>query len=285
MHKPKIVFVILHYETLSDTKKCIDTLLPCIEGHDCSIIIVDNGSISGRLIEIQNKYKWNKNIYFIYSKYNLGFAKGNNIGFKYAKYNLNAEIIILSNNDIVYEQSNMLDLLENKYYNNEFDVAGPRIISLIDNKNQNPVPLLYPSVKSINKRLIKYYILYVLSYINADILVKKLVSKEILEYRPGSEDDFQLHGACMFFTRNYIKQYDGLYDDTFMYGEESILKNLCSQNRFKMAYFDDIYIYHKEGSSTNKIYKKNKDKRQFYYKWNIHSCKLLKKIMKGSSNE
>ena len=67
-----------------------------------------------------------------------------------------------------------------------------------------------------------------------------------------------------------------------MYGEESILKEMCKKNYMKMVYIKELEVFHKEGSSTDKVYGKGRKSRQFFYKWNIKSCKLLLKIIKGN---
>ena len=54
----------------------------------------------------------NDKIHFIESGENLGFAKGNNIGFHYAKYELHSDIIILANNDLIFEQVDFMDQIE-----------------------------------------------------------------------------------------------------------------------------------------------------------------------------
>ena len=54
-------------------------------------------------------------MHFILLEDNLGFAKGNNVGFQFAKHQLNANIIILSNNDIIYYQEDFIELLIKNY--------------------------------------------------------------------------------------------------------------------------------------------------------------------------
>lgn len=275
----KVAFVVLHYENLDDTKECLESLKKYLND-DTHIIAVDNGSTKEKLKCLEAEFI-NKNIKFIYSKENLGFARGNNLGFLYAKDQLNAEIIVLANNDLVFEQQNFVERLIKHCKEDLFDIAGPAIISLKDGKNQNPVKVQYNNVNAINKRIFKYLILYMLSIINLDVLAQKRWAKEIVEFYPKEDEDFQLHGACMFFSSDYIKKYDGLYEKTFMYNEEGILKEISDKNSFTMEYYEDLTVKHKEGASTQATYGKGRKKRQFYYKWNIHSCRLLKKIKVG----
>lgn len=272
----KISFVVLHYESIYDTVECIESILNL--NSDCiQIIAVDNGSKKNKLKIIENNYKHCSNITFLYSNENLGFAKGNNLGFLYAKKFLHSDGIILCNNDLIFRQKEFIKVLEKSIF--KIEVAGPKIISLVDGKNQNPVQYLYPDVHSVNIRIIKFYILYFLSYFGLDAFFKKIFAKEIIEFTSYKNDDYQLHGACLIFGPSYIKRFDGLYDGTFMYMEESILKWRCNYYDLKMEYIPELVVFHKEGSSTEKIYGEGRKKRQFYYKWNIRGCKLLKSIM------
>lgn len=278
----KIAFVILHYETIIDTKKCIESLVKYIDSNKAYIVVVDNGSKKGKLDELKIEYSLNKHIIFLRSEINLGFANGNNLGFEYAKNKLGANFIVLTNSDTVFEQNNFVSMLENLYEKQNFDIAGPKIISMADGKNQNPVKKIYDNRKDLKKRLLKFRILMLLSYINIDVIIKNYLSKDIIEFQPIASDDIQLHGACLIFTQNYINNYSGLYEKTFMYGEESILKYISERDNLKMVYLDELQVYHKEGSSTNAIYGEGRKKRQFYYKWNIKSCKILNNLMKDS---
>lgn len=275
----KITFVILHYETIDDTKQCLESLEKFID-NNVNIVVVDNGSKTGKLDSLEKEYKDNKSIIFIRNELNLGFAKGNNIGFKYAKEHLNSDFIILTNSDTVFEQNNFIEVLQKSYDEFKFDVAGPKIISLADGKNQNPVIKMYNNKKDVRIRILKYKILMMLSYLNMDVKFKKYFSKEIMEVDKNKPpNEIQLHGACMIFSRTYIDKFDGLYDKTFMYGEESILKYIIDKNKMSMVYIDELMMYHKEGSSTDTIYGNGLKKRQFYYKWNIDGCYHLKKLM------
>ncbi len=275
----KIVFVVLHYETLDDTKKCIDSLVKYLEDPRVQVVAVDNGSPNGKLETLAPDYAAYPQIHFVYSEENLGFARGNNLGFRYAKQELGADLIVLANNDLVFEQGDFVKILAQKCEETGFDVAGPKILSLVDGKNQNPVGVQYHGLKDVNKRIFKDSVLALLCNFNLDKCVQKIFAKEIPEitYVPGME--FQLHGACMFFANQFVQRYDGLCDKTFMYGEENILKYMTVRDGMNMAYLDDITVYHKEGSSTGTIYGKGKAKRKFYYKWNLHSAKQLKQMM------
>ena len=128
-----ITVVVLHYENIKDTRECLDSLKKYLDDtkNNINVVVVDNGSIKEKTAAIEKEYL-NDKIHFIESGENLGFAKGNNIGFHYAKYELHSDIIILANNDLIFQQVDFMDQIEKEMTENHIDVAGPRIISLVD---------------------------------------------------------------------------------------------------------------------------------------------------------
>lgn len=277
-----ISFVILHYITLDDTIECIQSIKENIDYKDYSIVVVDNGSPNNSGGELIKKYSGDEKVNIVLSKENLGFAKGNNIGFTYAKHEKKADFIVMINNDTIIEQKDFCNFILNEYKKNNFAVAGPDIISLVDNQHQNPIPVLYKSIDDVISKIKKFKTLLFLNYLGLDTLIQKL--KEKIKGRDNTNSsvnlkDYKLHGSCMIFSPDYINVYEGLYEKTFMYGEEDILKYISQRDKFKMVYLPSLNILHKEDSSTNAEYKKDILKRRFYYKHSIESCICLLKLM------
>ena len=279
-----ITVVVLHYENIKDTKECLDSLKKYLNDtkNNINVVVVDNGSIKEKTAAIEEDYV-NDKIYFIESGRNLGFAKGNNIGFHYAKYELHSDIIILANNDLIFKQVDFMNQIAKEMIENHIDVAGPRIISLVDHKNQNPVPYAHPDLVSVNKRIFKLYVLKIMCYFGVDKFFQTIFSRKYST--DVKSDNYQLHGACLIMANNYEKNYDGLYPKTFMYMEEDILKYITKRDNLIMKYFDGAEVFHKEGSSTEKIYGEGRKKRLFYYKWNIDGCKKLRQLMKSGRDK
>lgn len=281
-----ISFVILHYLTIDDTTNCIESIQNKIDYNNYSIIIVDNGSKNNTGEVLADKYKNKNNIKVILNDVNLGFAKGNNIGFQYAKYELNADFIVMINNDTIIEQKEFCNQILHEYNNTKFDIAGPKIISLIDNQLQNPIRIQFKNITDIKKKLTKFNILLTLNYIGADNtlqLIKNKIKKNSNNNNEKDLDDYQLHGSALIFSKNYINNYDGLYSETFMYCEEDILKYISVRDRLLMVYLPSIEIYHKEDSATDEVFKKDIIKRRFYYRNSIKSCKILKTLFQSNS--
>lgn len=271
--------VVLHYETLNNTIECIDSILSIKNGEQVKIVVVDNGSKKGKLETIENNYKEKKNVIFLYSTENLGYAKGNNLGLNYAKNILRCEIIILANNDLIFSDYKFFPTLMEHYRKDMFDVAGPRIISLMDHKNQNPVQKIYKNLHDVKVRRWKFIALYILSFFNLDT---KLMKDDDYAHRDQLDmADFQLHGSCVILGNKYVKNYPGLCDKTFMYGEECILKYIVDRDHLNMYYYDDIIVNHKEASTTKEVLGKGGKKRRFYYKWAANGCNVQIKLMEN----
>lgn len=295
-------FVILHYLTTEDTLECVNSILNNIFYSDYSIVIVDNGSENDSLSILKMNFGSVNNVHIIESKKNLGFAKGNNIGYQFAKKNLNAESIIMINNDTIIEQENFLSQIDDIYEETHYDILGPDIISLKDHQHQNPykIKTMDFSLKNVKKQLRsrrksrflnKMYIQQV-----AVIVYKKILKRYLKQYREKNRmskrekfnydekiEGFKLHGSCYIFSPQYVKKYKGLYSHTFMYMEEDILYYIAKKEKMKLLYDPSVLIYHKEDSSTNALLTSNRMKLEFIYKHEINSLKELAKMIEDSS--
>jgi GT2 family glycosyltransferase len=251
----KVGIVVLNYLNYEDTIECVYSLLN-IDYNDYKIVIVDNGSENDSFKKIRDEFEDNKKIYLINTEKNLGYAKGNNFGIDYCRNNLSVNHVLIINNDTIVRDRNLLDVfVANK---SEGIILGPKIINL-EGKNQNPLhsfPLkimIYQFIEFISQNFIKHL---------KNILTKKTKTKLVKKY-----DDFYLHGACLFFTEDYFKYYNGFFNKTFLYFEENILYLLIKKIDKNLKYIDSTSIIHKEDRSSE-LFFKNKDsvKRKYMRK-------------------
>ncbi|CEP94202.1 glycosyl transferase family protein [[Clostridium] sordellii] len=287
MGKYKFSFVILHYLGFDDTKECIESILSNVEYDYYNIIVVDNGSNNGTGENIKSRYLGNEKVHTIISEDNLGFAKGNNLGYKFAKYNLNSDFICLINNDTIINQKSFIKNIIKIYDDRYFDVLGPDIVSLIDKQHQNPQRIDNGIDKAwVRRWILRSYTLLTLNILGVEDIIRKLKKKRNNSFIQNNNINYkkeykniQLHGSCLIFSPNYVKKYEGLYNETFMYMEEDILFYICKRDGLKTLYSPHIKIYHKEDSSTDLLLKKGNLKRRFIYKNTIKSAKILKNLM------
>lgn len=291
--KSKIIFLILHYKNIIETNECINSILKNIKYSNYNIVVVDNGSKNGTGEELEKKYKDYNNINIIINQENLGFANGNNVGFKYCKEKLKPDFIVMINSDTIITQEDFCDKIVRKYEEYKFDVCGIDIL-LPNGQHSNPIIPSVNNTNDIKREIKKNKILIKECKYNLDIVnsiinriktkhkrerINKNTSKDILS------NDIQLHGAAIIFSKDYIKEYDGLYGGTFLYFEEVALRYICIRDNLKILYTPSIKILHKESKSTKMILKNRKKRHMFYYENVLNSAtNLLNYIEKNESN-
>lgn len=280
----KICFVILHYLTDDDTIECINSILKMKHLENVNIVVIDNASNNGSIEKVIKYFNNKNNIYFIKNKSNLGFAKGNNKGYEFAKNKLKSDMIIISNNDVIFNDELFISKLKTSFEKNKFHILGPDIVSLVDKKHQNPIGEDMLTRREAFIEEIRYSILYLLSKINIYNYIIKLkkIQKNtcIVEKTINSGENLILHGACMVFSKLYIDKMNyAFYPETFLYMEEMILAKICKYNKFKMYYDSEIKVSHKEDSSTNKKTSNLKEKREFIFRNMILSLRVYRKVL------
>ena len=293
--KGGVCFVILHYMAMEATTKCIESIGNLNGSENINIVVVDNASLNDTGFELQRKYKEYTNITVILLEKNIGFAKGNNVGFLYAKNVLCSEIIVMTNNDIIFIQKDFLNRIYTIYDRTKCHVLGPDVIK---DKHIHQSPLrdhVYSKQEIIKKIFVKSVYLYYYKFkkifqINDKIRVLEYLfekkDKKTQENRKWRQENSGcvLMGACIIFLPDYVKnETEAFLPDTFMYGEEDLLAYKCLKRNYKMIYSPEIQVQHMHGESTKKIYKDELDKTIFTYEYIVKGWKILLKKMKSEN--
>lgn len=292
MEKSKFVFVILHYFTIEDTKKCVESIQN-LDNKDIEIVIVDNCSPNKTGKQLEELYKENQSIHVILLNNNLGFANGNNVGFEYAKNKLHADFIVMCNNDTCVLQKDFTKKIIDKYNENKFALLGPKI--QLKNNEINKLYLKLPTVNEFKKEIKIFKRNLICNYLGIEDILRKIKKTIIKENSIEKQEQEKikleehkniiLHGCFWIFSPMYINLFDGIDNRTYMYREEELLAIRLLKNNLKSIYYPEIVIYHAEDSSTRAISKTNRKKRRFFYKNQLKSCQIvleeLKKISLG----
>jgi GT2 family glycosyltransferase len=283
-----IAFIVLHYQTIEETKNCVKSIQERIKESNYKIIIVDNGSPNDSGRALKNLFQNNSSIDVILNKSNVGFANGHNIGIKFAKNNYVCDYIVLLNNDTEIYSDNWINVIEEKFKKYRFHVLGPDIISLDGKDHANPVEKQIDSYRDLKKLISQKRRLLLSNYLFIDSsirFIKGIIKKQINYRAPIKEKtledlmNVQLQGSCLILSKLYLDNYEGLYDKTFLYFEEAILKYIAERDGLKLVYTPDIVLLHKENISTNAEYKSIRKKRIFYLKHSLYSCTMLLEMM------
>ena len=269
-----IVFVVLHYQALDETKACLENIKKYVHSEK-RIVVVDNCSPNGSGKVLLDYYKEDPNIEVLLLDSNLGFAKGNNIGYRKAK-KYDPKYIVVMNNDAFIDCDNIQGLIDKAFNETHFDILGPDIFSTRDMIHQNPHRINNFTLKELKKqrRFLKLKnnlkILLRLKYALSLDNKKEVRNKEFIQKRM---ENVVLHGACYIYSSKYIKKHDCcMYDDTFMYYESYILQLLAVRENLKLVYDPAIKIQHHEDIATNLSHGRGYQKAVFTNRWLLDSC-------------
>ena len=279
-------YVILHYQSIEITKKCVDKLLMFSKTNP--IVIVDNCSPNGSGKQLEKMYSKCTNITVIINEENQGFAKGNNLGYQYIKRKYSLSYVVVMNNDIMIENNDFDVIIEQFMEKNGVDVCGPDMVTLKGN-HQNPLQLKPCTSKYLQRRVredkIKVLLLRTRLFWKLYENYKKTHKIPIRTKQPTVFDCI-LHGSCIIYGSEYIKREQNAFlPITYMYNEEAKLYDYLVHKGYKTGYCSDVTILHMEGVSTSERIENKKKKVMFRFKNNIKSIEAQLKERKKYINQ
>ena len=92
-----------------------------------------------------------------------------------------------------------------------------------------------------------------------------------------------IHGCFLIFSKHYIDVFDGLYDKTFLYGEEILLKLRCERAGMKMWFLSDLKALHNESQTEKYIGGKVNEKHRRRYINVLNSMVLVKEYIEDEN--
>lgn len=118
---PPVAIVILTWNAVSYTQRCLETLKSLTSHPNYRVIVVDNGSTDGS-VDYLKSLDW---VHLITNDENLGFTRGCNIGMQETRPD---EDVVLMNNDIIVNDPAWLDKLQQVAYSEaSVGVVGTRL--------------------------------------------------------------------------------------------------------------------------------------------------------------
>lgn len=289
----KFTFVILNYHSTLETVECIRSITEqCYK--EKYIVVVDNDSNDqdNFFSKIKEVFPAEQNIVLLKSKYNAGYAKGNNIGIDYAKKKLKSDFICVINPDVVILSEDFIEKSINLYKKYGYALLGPAIIS--HGINSNPLGGYHESVSRCIYSFLENIRIYYTKILklnrfnpfkknNSSVYVDANISHT--DYNDKEETYFlnknrkkQLSGACLIFSPLFLKEFSGFCKDTFLYCEESILAFVLYNLGYKLMYSSQVKTSHKGGASLMGA-EDDADRRQMaVYKAGAWSCIVAAKV-------
>lgn len=117
----RIAVIVLTWNGLEDTRRCLESVLRNTEDTQAEIIVVDNGSTDGTVEYLRTVPR----IRTLFNPINLGFVRGNNVALRLLEHGRDA---VLLNNDTLIEDPQWLHKLQcSVYAAADIGLAGCRI--------------------------------------------------------------------------------------------------------------------------------------------------------------
>ena len=213
------------------------------------VIVVDNASTKDEVSAIQKIFSY---VNVIRSDKNLGFAGGNNLGIKAA----NGKYLFLVNNDTIFEEFNVLALIDRLESSDKIGIVCPKIRFAW---GTNPI-----------------------QFAGYTPLSKVTVRNQAIGF--GEEDNGQYeiahptpyaHGAAMLIKREALEKVGLMPECYFLYYEELDWSMMFNRAGYQIWYEPACTIYHKESQTTGQ----NSPLRTYYITRN--RLLLVKRNYKG----
>ena len=278
-----IAFIILNYNSYTETIKCVESIRERIDTKEYHIVIVDNGSTNNSVDKLKGLYVGNDDISIIALTDNIGFAKGNNVGIEQARRK-GAQFVCCINDDASIVSTDFYNVIQSKC--NEYNVAviGPTVIQ--GNGKKATFNHKFETIEYHKKRLeklereqykesyvgrLKNFIVGCPSLAAVGYLVKnKLLMNETKE--ENDTLDLVLQGSCVVFTPLFFEHLSGFNSATFLYMEEDFLMADLMINGLHSLYCPQLCVFHKGGVSTLSITGRERRKRwEFAHKHLLNS--------------
>ena len=122
MRYPLVTIVVLNWNGLADTLKCLESLAG-LNYATYEVVVVDNGSADSSPAVIRQRFP---EVVVIENGENLGYTGGNNVGLRYALAQ-GADYVLLLNNDTVVASDFLHLLVEAAGAGEDVGMAGPTI--------------------------------------------------------------------------------------------------------------------------------------------------------------
>jgi GT2 family glycosyltransferase len=232
MQSPPFVHVIiLNWNHLEDLKLTLDSFL--VQDYpNLKIIVADNGSIDGSTEYIKQNYK---ELEIIENGENLGYAAGNNKAIEWS-LNQGADYILLANNDIFFNDRQLISKISDSFLNFSDPDIGIYGIQernyYLPDKIESEGHFLFEDFSTLEKQF------NIVRSTNSNKLTLPL---KYVDFVPGS----------FILIKKEVFKACGLLDEAFfMYHEEAEFCFRAWNNGFTVAINPSICYFHKVGQSS-----------------------------------
>ena len=200
----KLAVIIVHYNTSADLSRCLESLNAYPPHADHQVVIVDNASTDLGLEEVHQSHQ---HLHWIFSKENLGYAKGCNRGMAAVA----AQYYLVLNPDIVVQPGALDRLVEFADSNPRAGLIGPQLLNE-DGSIQDSCRRFYTFRTLLLRRTFLGRI-----FSNSNIVRQHLMKD--FDHRSNRPVDWVL-GGCILVRREALDRTGPMDERFFLYFED-----------------------------------------------------------------
>lgn len=236
-----IGIIILNYKTSDETIDCVESIR---NNTKCNykIYIVDNNSPDDSFYQLSLRFHDSSDVILLKSEKNGGYSAGNNIGISRALSD-NADVIILSNSDVIFYDGSIDHMYKYLKNNNNIGILGPKVM-LENGKMQNSPRKNYT---------FKNYLFGKKPFLFIDFK-QTMKDSYFNNYEYDSELIFNgfVAGCCIALTKEYFESCGLLDEEVFLYYEEPILSYKALNAGLQTCVLPQAVVLHKCSVSIGK---------------------------------
>lgn len=229
-----LAIAIINYNQPEKTIDCINSIFKTVKS-DYKIYLLDNASADNSYEILYNEYKNNNIVDFFKSDTNTGYANGNNLCIERARAD-GCDYILISNNDIIYDE-NTVDTLLTEIQSTDYLAIAPSLKSPNGTHQQN-IKKSAPDFKR-----------YMMSETYLHNFDKKGKYKNTY-YPENLEEAYWISGAVFIADMKKFEDIGFFDKNTFLYFEEYIISEKAQKMGYKLACEPNVTAYHYHGAST-----------------------------------
>jgi GT2 family glycosyltransferase len=223
----KVTIIILTWNGLSYTKKCLETLRAQTDFQNYEVIVVDNGSTDGS-VEYLQSIPW---VRVILNSSNQGFAKANNQAIQLC--DRGSDVVLLNNDTEIFQRDWLTKLQATAYGTPAIGIVGARL--------RRPDGMLQHAG----------------TYMPIETFWGQQIGsqeKDINQYNEDAEVEGVVF-ACVYIKRNVLDEVGPLDEDYFSYFEDTDYCLRAKRHGFKVVCCGSVTVLHHENVSTkiNKV--------------------------------
>lgn len=245
-----VVTVLLNYNQNDYTVKCVESLLAS-DYLNHKLLLIDNGSTSENLTELERILPKDDRLIFISLKENIGYAKGTNYGMEEA-LKLDPKYFLILNNDTVIDKHAISELVKtSKKHDDKARVTGKVF------HYDEPDMIQFIAYKLVGKKFLSY------ARLGRDELDQgQFDSLDVLDMM---DDIFVLQPAEMY------KNIGGYSRYLWVNGVNIDISLRAQKNGYKLAFSKNAKLWHKGSVSFG-----GRDMNPKLAYWNIQSKLTLR---------